>query len=274
MAIYNLGQLQAPTEEANPYMEMLMKFGLQSALGQQEIAGKKEIATAQGEAEAKTLLLKRDWEREDMTRKNVMAAWQSWSDKPDDVRKMFPTTPEGKEFFKFAKSYVPKEMFDSVGAPIALPSTKDTIKQQLDAQIAGVKNKLLANGPDSLSEGERNILQMEGWKDEIAQVTADLYRNSTFLSYLEDPEAIDPVTKKPFGELAQDIAQQALKIRIGMRGNAGTSVNELSSYIGGGSQPLFYGPTAKFPGIGNTPISKEVTPQETKLKVKRFKPIP
>jgi len=260
MAIYNLGQLQAPTEEANPYMEMLMKFGLQSALGQQEIAGKKEIATAQGEAEAKTLLLKRDWEREDMTRKNVMAAWQSWSDKPDDVRKMFPTTPEGKEFFKFAKSYVPKEMFDSVGAPIALPSTKDTIKQQLDAQIAGVKNKLLANGPDSLSEGERNILQMEGWKDEIAQVTADLYRNPEFLYMLEE----NP-------EKAQEMARRALQVRIGMRGNAGTSVNELSSYIGGGSQPLFYGPTAKFPGIGNTPISKEVTPQKTRFKVREIK---
>lgn len=269
MAIYNLGVLEQPKQEVNPYAEMILKAGLQyaagSALGAQEIAGKKEIATAAGEAEAKTLLIKREWEKEDMTRKNVQATWQAWSDKPKSERDMFPTTPEGKEYFKFAKQYVPETLFDRVGSPIPLPSTKDTIKQEVDSRIAEAKNILIQRGPDALTPGQTAAVQMEGFKDEVADVTATLSRNPEYLYMLEE----NP-------QKAQKIAQEALKQRINLRKSArgeGTSINELSTALGGG-QPLFYGPNARFPGAfpeeNRTPVSSQATPRATRFKVKRL----
>jgi len=261
MAIYNLGTLPTTENPWSEYLKLLMEHSMKKNLLRQETAARKEIATAQGEAEAKTFLAKRELEQVDATRKNLTATWQSLSDKPENERKLFVETDQGKEYLKTVKKYIP-ELFDDNSNPIFFPSTKDTIKQEIDSKINVVKNKLLTSGPGSLNEGETSILQMEGYKDEIAQVTADLYKNPEFIYLMEE----NP-------EKAQQMAQQALKQRITLRKSmqgGGANINELSSALGGGRQPLFYGPNAMFPGAGSTPISQEATPQKTRFKVRRL----
>ena len=251
MAIYNLGTLEQPKQETNPYMEMLMKFGLQSALTGQETKGRKEMATAQGEAEAKTFLARRELEQTDATRKNLTATWQSLSDKPMNERSLFVETDYGKEYLKTAKKYLP-ELFDDNGNPIFFPSTKDQIKQELDSKINVVKNKLLTSGPDSLNEGERAVLQMDGYKDEISEVTSDLYRNPEFLFLLEDPNRKNEATGKTNAQTAQDMVKAAITQRKALRQPVG--INDLSSTL--------------YPSA--TPIAQEATPKATRFKVKRL----
>jgi hypothetical protein len=239
MAIYNLGTLQQPEEKTNPYVENLMKFGMQSALNQQEIAGKKDIVKTQGEMEAKTFLAKRAIEQEDATRKNLTATWQSLSDKPETEQKLFMETDRGKEYLKTVKKYLP-DLFDANGSPILFPSTKDTIKQELDSKISTVKNKLLTEGPNALNEGERSILQMDGYKDEIAEVTSSLYKNPEFMYLLEDPNRKDPKTGKTNAEVAQELVRQAIQQRIALRKgmSSGVGINDLSSVLGDTKDPL------------------------------------
>lgn len=239
MAIYNLGTLEQPKQEVNPYINMLMQYGLQSSLQQQEITGRKELATAQGEAEAKTFLAKSKMERDDQTRKNLWATWQSWSDKPVNERDMFPTTDSGKEYFKFAKPYM-EDMFDEVGKPIPLPSTKDTIKQQLDSAIMDAKNTLISKGPDALTQGQRVALQMEGLTDEAAKVAFSVISNPSF----------------PFlpPEKQTQMLQQAVETLKKTR-NIVAPVSAESGISG---------------ALNPTPISQEATPQRTRFKVKRI----
>lgn len=238
MAIYNLGTLQS-NNETNPYMDTLMKFGAQSILQKQELAGKKDIAKTTAEAEAKTYLAKHAIEQEDVTRKNLTATWQSLSDKPETEQKLFMETDRGKEYLKTVKKYLP-DLFDANNNPILFPSTKDTIKQELDSKINVVKNKLLTQGPDSLNDGERSIMQMDGYKDEIAEVTASLYKNPEFMYLLEDPNRKDPKTGKTNAETAQELVRAAIQQRVALRKGmtSGVGVNDLSSALGNSKDPL------------------------------------
>lgn len=258
MAIYNLGTLQQPEQKQNPYIDNLMKFGMSMALNEQDLAGKKELTKTQGEAEAKTFLAKRAIEQEDATRKNLTATWQSLSDKPETEQKLFMETDRGKEYLKTVKRYLP-DLFDANSNPILFPSTKDTIKQELDSKISVVKNKLLTSGPDSLNDGERSILQMDGYKDEIAEVTSSLYKNPDFMYLLEDPERKDPKTGKTNAEIAQLMVKSAIQQRVALRKGAtsGVGINDFSSAIGGGTQE------------NTTPISTQAFPT-TRFKVRKL----
>lgn len=235
MSVYNLGTL-GQEQKVNPYMENLMKFGMASALQEQELAGKERIAKAaaatEAEVSAKTFLAKTAVERQTATINNIRATWQARSDMDKSKGELFDNSDHGKEYYKFVKSNLP-ELFDEGGKPILFPSTKDTIKAEMDEKIGVVKNKLLTEGPNKLTPGEQSILQMEGYKDEIASVTADLYKNPEFIFLMEDPNGINKATGKTNAETAQNIVKAAITQRTALRQPVG--VNDLSNALGGGS---------------------------------------
>ena len=241
MAIYNLGTLEQPRSEVNPYMENLMKFGMQTVLNEQQIAGQKEIAKESALTSAKELVARSELERASKNAQNFTATWQALSDKPQDKRDLFLQTDSGKEYLKVAKKYIP-EVFDTDGKPIFFPSTENQIKQELDAQIAATKLKL-AKDPNSLTPGESKLLSMEGYKDDIAEVTADLYKTPEFISLMADPGSRynprDPKDTRTSGEVAQAMAQAALNQRISMRKGLQTGGgNPLTPNLSGQEEPV------------------------------------
>jgi len=265
MAFQYIGTLEQPKQEVNPYMQMLMQYGLRSKLGQQEIAGRKELATAQGEAAARAFLARKDLDRADKNTKWGRSILQSFWDKMGgdlEKAKNYQTSDEGKALLKTFKDTYPEGIDKDTGMLRVLPTTKDTIKQEVDSKIAEAKNILLTRGPDALTTGQTAALKMEGFTDEFADTMAGLYGNPQFLFLMEEnPEKAQ--------WMAQEALEQRATLRKSMQGG-GVGVNELSSALGGGRQPLFYGPNAMFPGAGSTPISQEATPQKTRFKVRRL----
>ena len=216
MAIYNLGQMQG--NEANPIADalgQLVDVRSRQRLQQQELDNRKEIAKVQSLEEAKQMLAQEALKQASKTKETLTGTWQALSDKPETERTLFLDTDKGKEYLKTVKKYIP-EVFDEDSKPIFFPSTKDQIKQGLDEQIATVKNKLLKQGPDSLTEGEGKVLQMEGYKDDVAEVIGNVIRNPGF-AYATPQEQ-------------QVMIQNGIQL-MRSRGGAPTNVNDLSDAL-------------------------------------------
>lgn len=152
MAIYNLGTLEQPQAEANPYLAGLMEFGMKQELQKQQIQGQKDIATGENANRLQVELAKIKMDRDTKTRNVITSAWQNWSDKPDNERKMFVETPEGKEFFKFAKGYTP-ELFDEAGAPIPFPKAEGKGYQPQTQEEALAFEKAKKDIEEQIKEG-------------------------------------------------------------------------------------------------------------------------
>ena len=249
MAVYNLGMLpERRPSVLGGLSEALMKYGMQSKLQKEEIAGKKEIAIAEREAEAKTFLAKTELEKKQKTQQYSMGLWQNASDKPESERSLWVETDTGKEFLKWQKGINP-ELFDAGGKPIWFPSTKDMIKQEIDAKINVVKNKLLTSGSGSLDEGERATLQMEGFKDEYSEVVANVIRNPGF-QYMKPEEQ-------------QQMIKQGMEL---MKGR--TQSMPLPSPAGYRPQNMSEWGGSLYPNA--TPISEAAKPGAARFKVKRL----
>jgi len=256
MAIYNLGQ--APQQEANPYMDSLMKYFLQSELQGQQLEGQKEVAKIQTLDSAKQLVAQEELKKASANSQNFTKTWQTLSDKPQDKRAMFLETDSGKEYLKVAKKYIP-EVFDTEGKPIFFPSTEEKVRTELDQQIDATKIKMTKD-PNSLTAGETKLLEMEGYKDEVAQVSAELYKNGEFMALMQAPDELYDRRKPQLGtnaEVANKVAQTALQQRINMRKS-----QQPGAVV---SNPLT---DALVPGT--PPVANQATPKATRFKVQKL----
>jgi hypothetical protein len=182
MAVYNLGQQQ---QEENPFAKAFTT-GASLTL---EAEGKKQLVRDSNYAEALKLVASKKLEQKEQTRKYLLDAYTNLWDKPQQQRDMFLQTDGGKQFEKLVKTELP-ELIDEDGKMIPM-SSKDTIKQQIDNQIATVKQQVMEKGPDSINEGQRAILAMEGYKDIAAESMSILSKDPMFSMLVSSGEKKD-----------------------------------------------------------------------------------
>ena len=279
MAVYNLGTLAQPQEEVNPYMAMLMDFGSKALLQRQQIKGQKEIAEStekiRTSAEAARQAAELKYKEDTYAREVMSAQMQAFVDKHYDYAKgeidkntvqAILATPDGKamigEWRRLNPQY--KDIKDDLNT---LPSPGvEVVANQLKEQVAGLKRKMIEN-PNKIDPRVVDLIaRIEGKETATARAFYKLQQSDPdFVPDLQDPRYRDEAMKK---------LELAIKMEFG-EFDVGSNTSGMSNALNPNPrQPLFYGPTARFSGVGNAPISQEATPQETKLKVKRFKPIP
>lgn len=277
MAVYNLGQVGTEDPIGKALSEWNQSLD-QRQLMKQQIEGQKEIAKMQTLENAKQMLAQEELKKGTRNSEMFAKTWQALSDKPQEKRDMFLQTDSGKEYLKTAKKYIP-EVFDTEGKPIFFPSTEEKIRTELDQTIDATKMKLIQN-PSAITEGERKILEMEGYKDEVTQASADLWKSPDFQDLMAMPDELYNRKRPELGtnaEVAQKMLQSAIQQRVKMRqsqepgAQVFTPLEPASDKGEAGYRPVNMSEWST-PLAGNqTPVSSLAKPKSTRFKVTPLK---
>lgn len=176
MAIYNLGQIEQPKEQINPYMAYLLQAGLQGQQieGQKEVAGINEL----GATQRRTAELQAKY---DATEKkavtNTMQFLVDKYTKGNDTSALEAVleSEKGKVVMKQFLKHNPE--LSKITNPLdrlPIPSW-DAASKMFDEQIANAKNKVALQGLESLDSNERAILELD--KNGLANETRDAMRD-------------------------------------------------------------------------------------------------
>ena len=234
MGIYHVGTLPQKQEKTNPYMDMLMKTGLQ--MGVQQMAGETALKKQAADLAAK---------REDTEKKALNNMAQFLSDKYIDVNtgdrsglKAHLESEHGKIFMKSYLKYHPEysELANEVDA-MPIPSW-EAAGNQLEQGLNSIKSKVLKSGVGSLSPNEKQFLEIEKFglpPDEIGKALGDLIKM--------DPMLIQELLTSPKEEDREQLRlmlQNAAKLRKGIvggksvisQGIAGTNPNDPAGILG------------------------------------------
>lgn len=259
MAVYNLGDISThPFKELNAYTDQLLDYKMKSNLQKQELQGKKEIANIDKATQLQIAAAKATKEQEDKSRTYLDALVQKGVDKfgNDEFARLSETDKGYSDLYKkYVELHPEFKGIDNIKATLP-QSTKDQIKEQVDNGINTVKAKMLKSGPESLSEGERSIMQMEGYKDEFSEVVSAAIRNPEF-QYMKPEEQ-------------QKMIQDGLKL-LRSRSESPLKINEFTDILSGGQKPMFYGPMAQFSGANTQKTETSTSTTPTRFKVKRVK---
>jgi hypothetical protein len=232
MPVYNLGQQQ---DQPNQFAEAFTK----GAGASYEAEEKTKLVDRNNYAEALKIVAQNKLQQKEQTRKYLLDAYTQLWDKPQQQRDMFLQTDGGKQFEKLVKTELP-ELMDENGKMIPL-SSKDSIKQQIDNQIASVKQQVMEKGPDSINEGQRAILAMEGYKDIAAESMSILSKDPMFSMLISSGDKKD-------AEQAQTMVTNVVNTLRKQRGGStptqsSGNTNPLSSVLAGDQTSSITGST-------------------------------
>jgi len=149
MAIYNLGQLQEPQAQQNPYLENLMKFGMQYELNKQQIQGQKDIANIDKATQAEIDAKKARQEQDKKDRSYFDTLIELGKDKlgAEEFGNRVTIDPGTKEVYRRWLAFHPEYKGIEPAKVIASISTKREVEEKYMKQAEEIKATIEAKKP-------------------------------------------------------------------------------------------------------------------------------